>query len=141
MVGGSQKKMKRPFYFYTDVRLFHFHDKPKAKFVCKHSFFFKDLENYVGYKWWWEMIMIMNSSSITRGYGTGSIGKVCRALKCMFIQLKVIGDHCYLYLSFWIQWKKKRKRIPWDLKMLLFFTCKRMYSRRISFAMNRRKKV
>jgi hypothetical protein len=34
-MGGRQfTKMKRLFYMYTDVHLFHFHDKPKAKFVC-----------------------------------------------------------------------------------------------------------
>jgi hypothetical protein len=119
-VGGRQfTKNETPVFIYTDVRLFHFHDKPKAKFVCSILFlFFKDLKWRSSYTLM-VMIMIMNWISITWGHG-GSTGKLCRALKCLFVRLKVEEDHSYLYLSMRMRAKWKRK-VRWDLNAFTLY--------------------
>lgn len=51
----------------TDVRLFHFSDKPTASFVCACSFSSRFF-NGVTHRHWWELVMISYCSSITCGH-------------------------------------------------------------------------
>lgn len=115
MAGSSQKKKKNETPGLHLLQMFHYFTFliSQRQRLSVIFFFFKVLRWCYSENWLWSSIAARLLAAINR-----SIEEFCRALKYMFVQLKVNVDHCYLYLSSWTQWKRKAR---WDWKCFYFF--------------------